>query len=96
MGSSPAAYEREYDSFSTALPNYEIISFLCLKNQMLVVMGRIWDLENIEALLLTTLQNYGYVIHSEVWRPIQPLPLCFFSGEQEHGSSKSENAFPGD
>lgn len=59
MGSYPAAYESEYDSFSTALPNYEIISFLCLKNQMLVVMGRIWDLENIESLLLTTLQNYG-------------------------------------
>lgn len=40
---NPEAYENEYDGFSKAMPRlkYQILSLLCLENQVLVEMGRI-------------------------------------------------------
>lgn len=57
---NPEAYENEYDSFSKVMPRlkYQILSLLCLENQVLVEMDRIWGRYSTETFLLKTLQNY--------------------------------------
>lgn len=42
------------------MPNlkYQVVSLLCLKNEVLVVMDRIWENKIIKTVLLKTLQNY--------------------------------------